>query len=67
MLEIDKKYIVDKNKKAIAVQIDIETFSRIEQVLEDYALGQLILENSPEEILSLSEAKTYYSKLPKKQ
>lgn len=67
MLEIDKKYIVDKNKKAIAVQIDIETFSRIEQVLEDYALGQLILESSPEEILSLSEAKTYYSKLPKKQ
>lgn len=67
MLEIDKKYIVDKNKKAVAVQIDIDTFNKIEQVLEDYALSQLILENSPNEILSLSEAKSFYNKLPKKQ
>lgn len=66
MLEIDKKYIVDQNKKAVAVQIDIKTFNRIEQVLEDYALGQLILENSPDEALSLNEAKSFYNKLPKK-
>lgn len=67
MLEIDKKYIVDKNNKKVAVQIDIETFGKIEQVLEDYALGQLILENSPDEVLSLSDAKSFYNKLPKRK
>ena len=67
MLEIEKKYIVDKNKKAIAVQIDIETFNKIEQVLEDYALGQLIMENSPDEVLSLNEAKSFYNQLSKRK
>ena len=65
MLEIDKKYIVDKNKKLIAVQIDIETFNKIEMLLEDYALGKLIDENSPDDNLSLNEAKSYYRKLKK--
>jgi hypothetical protein len=65
MLEIDKKYIVDKNKKAVAVQIDIETFNKIELVLEDFALGKLIEENSPDDNLSLNEAKSYYKKLKK--
>ena len=66
MLVIDKKFIVDKNKKAVAVQIDIETFNKIEQLLEDYALGQLIEENLTDELLSLNEAKTFYKTLQKK-
>ena len=65
MLNIDKSYVTDKNKRPIAVQIDIKTFERIEQLLEDYALGKLIEENSPEENLSLNEAKAYYNKLKK--
>jgi len=67
MLEIDKKYIVDENKKAVAVQIDIDTFNKIEQLIEDYALGHLIEENSPDEIFSLNEAKSVYRKLQKKK
>ena len=66
MLEIEKKYIVDRNKKTVAVQIDIETYNKIEQLIEDYALGQLIEENSPDEIFSLNEAKSFYNKLHKK-
>ena len=65
MLEIEKKYIVDKNKKPIAVQLDIDTFNKIEQLIEDYALGKLIEENSPEETLSLAEAKQFYRNLQK--
>ena len=65
MLEIEKKYIIDKNKKPVAVQLDIETFNKIEQLIEDYALGKLIEENSPEETLSLSEAKQFYKNLQK--
>jgi hypothetical protein len=32
-------------------------------LLEDYALGQLINENDPDDLLSVAEAKTYYESL----
>jgi len=63
MLKIKKTYVTDEKKKPIAVQIDIDTYQKIEQLLEDYALGQFIDENDPGETLSLNEAKTYYEKL----
>ena len=63
MLNIKKTYVTDEKKNPIAVQIDIDTYQKIEQLLEDYALGQLIEDNDPGENLSLNEAKTYYEKL----
>ncbi|MBD0254954.1 MAG: hypothetical protein ICV83_04475 [Cytophagales bacterium] len=65
MLEIKKKYIVDENDQKVAVQLDIETFRRIAQILEDYALGELIKENKPEDNVSIEEAKAYYKNLKK--
>jgi hypothetical protein len=47
----------------VAVQVDIQTFEKIEQLLEDYALGQFIEENDPDEILSVAEAREYYNSL----
>ena len=67
METINKKYIVDKHNKKTAVQIPIETFEQIEEVLENYALFQLIKENEGEEILGLREAKAYYDRLEKTQ
>jgi hypothetical protein len=67
METIDKKYIVDEHDKKIAVQISIETFEKIEEVLENYALFQLIKENEGEEILGLKEAKAYYDRLEKRK
>ncbi len=66
MLKIKKTYLTDEKKRPIAVQIDFRTFNKIEQVLEDYALGQLIEENDPTEVLSLNEAKEYYKNLEKR-
>ncbi len=63
MLEIKKTYLTDENKKPVAVQVDIETFEKIEQVLEDYALGKLIEENNSVDNLSVNEAKEYYKDL----
>lgn len=60
MLEIKKTYLTDENKRPVAVQVDIETFEKIEQVLEDYALGKLIEENNSIDNLSVNEAKEYY-------
>ena len=63
MLNIKKTYLTDEKKRPVAVQVDIKTFERMEQLLEDYALGQFIEENNPAENLSLNEAKEYYRKL----
>ena len=65
MKTIYKQYIVDEHNKKIAVQIPIETFEQIEEVLENYALSQLIENNEGEEILELREAKAYYDRLEK--
>ncbi len=64
---INKKYIVDEHDNKIAVQIPIETFEKIEEVLENYSLFQLIRENEGDATLSLHEAKAYYDQLEKKQ
>ena len=66
MLNIKKLYLTDENQRPVAVQVDIHDFERMEQIIEEYALGKLIEENDPNENLSLNEAKEYYRKLKKK-
>ena len=65
METISKQYIVDEHNKKIAVQIPFETFEKIEEVLENYALFKLIKDNEGDEILELREAKAYYDRLEK--
>ena len=60
METIDKQYIVDEQNKKIAVQIPIGIFERIEEVLENYSLFQLMKENEHEEVFGLDKAKAYY-------
>ncbi len=38
----------------------METFEKIEEVLENYALVQLMKENEPDETLDVEQAKEYY-------
>jgi hypothetical protein len=65
MEAIKKKYIVDEEQNKVAVQIDIADFEKIEQILEDYALGKLMEENDPSENLGLQDAKNFYDQLDK--
>ena len=62
---IDRRYIVDENNKKVAVQIPIETFEKMEELLENYALVELMKENEGEDTLSINEAKAYYEQLEK--
>ena len=62
---IDRRYIVDENNRKVAVQIPIEIFEKMEELLEDYALVELMKENEGEETLSINEAKAYYEQLEK--
>ena len=65
MLDLNEKYIVNRRQKKVAVQLDIKTFKRLEEVLEDYALGQYMEEAKNDEKLTLEEAKVQYKKLKK--
>ena len=67
MTDIPRKYIVDENNKKIAVQLDISTFDKIEETLENYALVQFIKQSQNEERLAAAEAKAYYRTLDKDQ
>jgi acetyl-CoA carboxylase beta subunit len=65
METINKQYIVDENNRKIAIQIPIQAFERIEEVLENYALVQLMKENEGKQVLGVNEAKAYYDQLEK--
>ena len=65
MADFPRKYIVDENNQKIAVQLDISTFSHIEEILENYALVELMKQNQEGEKLSLADAKTHYGSLEK--
>ena len=65
METIDRQYIVDEQNRRIAVQIPIETFEKLEEILENYALVQLMEENEGEETLGVQDAKSYYDQLEK--
>jgi hypothetical protein len=63
MLEIHKNYLYNENQQPIAVQIPIEEFEKIEEILEDYGLAQLMNEVKDEKPLSKDEALKYYQSL----
>lgn len=63
---IKKQYIVDENNKKVGVQLDLKTFEKIEEIMENYALFQMMQENGDDEVLDPENAKKYYSKLEKK-
>jgi len=65
MLEIKKRYVVDEQDRRVAVQIDLETFARIEEVLEDFALARWITDAQDEPALSPEAAKEFYDSLDK--
>ncbi len=66
MIDFKETYIINKQQKPVAVQLDIKTFKRIEEVLEDYALAQYMKQSKKEEKLNLADAKIFYKKLVKK-
>ena len=65
MEPIKKRYIVDEQNRRVAVQVDVETFRKMEELLEDYALFQLMEEAREEDALGMDEAKAFYASLPK--
>ena len=63
MLELHKSIVLDENQKPIAVQIPIEEFERMEELLENYGLAKMMDEVADDEQLSVHEAKHLYRSL----
>ena len=60
MLAIKKEYIVTANNKKKAVLIDVETFNKMEELIEDYGLGKFMDEVKNEKNLTLKDARKHY-------
>ncbi len=65
MTEIHKKYITDENLNKIAVQIPIEEFEKLEDIIENYGLAKLIEETENDETLNKEDALKFYQSLDK--
>ncbi len=63
MLEIKKSYVVDENQNPIAVQIPLDDFKKIEEVIENFGLAKLMEETDDDELLSGEQAYNYYQSL----
>lgn len=63
MLKINKKIVIDENQTPVAVQIPIEEFARLEEIIENYGLSKLMDEVKDDERLSIEDAKKYYQSL----
>jgi len=64
-MQLQPNYIVDNHNHKIAVQLDIKTYEKITDVLEDYALFKFMDENKDDEKLSLKDARALYATLKK--
>ena len=63
-MQIKRQYIVDESNRKVAVQLDIETFAKIEETLENYGLIRLMEAEEPDdEVFNLEQAQSYYRTL----
>ena len=62
---IQKQYITGEQNRRIAVQVPIQTFEKLVEILENYVLVQLMEENENDETLPIEDAKSYYDQLEK--
>ena len=65
MNAIPRKYITDAKNQKQAVIVDLETFNRMESIIEDNGLAKFMEVAEEDEILSVHEAKKHYRSLKK--
>ena len=67
-MRIARQYIVNEQDRRTAVLLDIETFEKMEEVIENHALYRLMEETGEDdEVLESDDALEYYKTLIKDQ
>ncbi len=64
MIPLNPNFVTDSNNKKVAVQLNLKTYNKIEEILENYGLYHL-MEEDDEAPLSVEDAKKHYSALKK--
>jgi hypothetical protein len=68
MFALNPKYVTDNRNKKVAVQLNIKTYEKIEEILENYGLFHLMEDDQSDDLpLNLNDAKNFYSKLKKEK
>ena len=67
MFHLKPNYVTDSDNKKVAVQLNIETYEKVEEILENYSLYKLMEDEPSEKAMQVKEAKAYYKKLKKKK
>jgi len=65
-MDLERKEIVGEPDHPNAVQLDIRTFEKIEETLQNFAILSLMRDSEEDMELSLDEAKFYYAELEKR-
>ena len=65
MEAFEKKYLFNEEMEKVGVLLDLPTFEKMEQLLEDYALAHYMQEEGDGETLGLEAAHTRYQGLEK--
>ena len=63
MTSIPRKYITDARNQKQAVIVDLETFNRMESIIEDNGLAKFMEEAEGDDTLSVHEARKFYKSL----
>jgi len=66
-LEIKKQFVIDDKNHKVAVQIDIDTFKKIEDLIENHILAQMIKDSAEDESYDIDDARAYYKRLLEKK
>lgn len=66
MLKISPRYVLDEDDRPVAVQLDLTTFKKMTEALENYGLAHCIRQVQHEPSLDLNQAKRAYKRLKKK-
>lgn len=62
-MQLEPSYIINEQNKKVAVQLDIKTYNKITEVLENYGLYNLMEDATDTEVLSKEDALKYYETL----
>ena len=65
MPAVKKRFLLDKNNKPAGVVLDIKTFQRIEELLEDRILGEILKQAAKETPMTLAEGQRQFARLRK--
>jgi PHD/YefM family antitoxin component YafN of YafNO toxin-antitoxin module len=66
MLAIKKEYVVNNNNKKKAVLLPIDTFNKMEELLENYGLAKYMNDVKEEKNMSLNQARKHYATISKR-